>query len=396
MSIDPTHPSGASFVRPLTPAQALSGSRGAFDLPSILVGVVTVGVLTAGVLASVFGVIPFAQDNGAKQDLDAVRTAQGVAKAKDSGFMASAGLVSAGYLPDVAKIAAGTDDAGSCYTAVALSGSGRMFYAESTAPSPMELTNAATPACVSDAKLRTLIDQAGGNSSSRPAATPEAPVLTGEMQGALARASWAAPERAETYRIERNRNNAGWVEVPGPHYDTTHATFLSEGDTIEYRVYALNGSGSSPVSNTVSLHRAGYTNVFTNSGFEDREQGWSFLGNYTIGTAGWLNGYGNVVTNRSVDLSITGASAVTAGESMEAAVTIENQGSDAALRLRFYDATGSEVSGGRDVAIPAHMNMTRFGTGYVTAPSGAVTAKVTVESAASGDTIDNVTLFVWR
>ena len=59
-------------------SDAFKNEAGAFDLPSILVGVVVVGILTAGVLASIFGVIPFAQDKGAQQDLGAVVTAQGV------------------------------------------------------------------------------------------------------------------------------------------------------------------------------------------------------------------------------------------------------------------------------------------------------------------------------
>jgi len=55
-------------------ADAFKNEDGAFDLPSILVGVVVVGILTAGVLASIFGVIPFSQDKGAQQDLGAVTT----------------------------------------------------------------------------------------------------------------------------------------------------------------------------------------------------------------------------------------------------------------------------------------------------------------------------------
>ncbi|WP_422758831.1 hypothetical protein [Paenarthrobacter sp. C1] len=37
---------------------ALGAENDAFDLPSIMVGVVVVGILVAGVLASIFGVIP--------------------------------------------------------------------------------------------------------------------------------------------------------------------------------------------------------------------------------------------------------------------------------------------------------------------------------------------------
>jgi type II secretory pathway pseudopilin PulG len=77
-------------------ADAFKNEAGAFDLPSILVGVVVVGVLTAGVLASIFGVIPFAQDKGAQQDLGAITTAQGVHKAQIT--------EGASYAGDLAKL----------------------------------------------------------------------------------------------------------------------------------------------------------------------------------------------------------------------------------------------------------------------------------------------------
>ncbi|MCC3299237.1 hypothetical protein LJ757_15715, partial [Arthrobacter sp. zg-Y453] len=73
------------MIRP--PIPRLKQSSGAFDLPSIMTGVIVVGILAAGVLAAIFGVIPYAQNNGAKQDLSSIRTAEGVAKAKDNRFM---------------------------------------------------------------------------------------------------------------------------------------------------------------------------------------------------------------------------------------------------------------------------------------------------------------------
>jgi hypothetical protein len=63
----------------------LRGQSGAFDLPSILVGVVTVGFLTVGILVAIFGVIPFAQDNAARQDLGATRPPKGPPKPSTTG-----------------------------------------------------------------------------------------------------------------------------------------------------------------------------------------------------------------------------------------------------------------------------------------------------------------------
>lgn len=140
----------------------LRSTGGAFDLPSILVGVVVVGILTAGVLASIFGVIPFAQDSGARQDLFSYRTAEGVAKAKDSRYLDSAGLGLAGYVQKTANTAVGTDAAGTCYVGVAISGSGKMFYSTDKSADPQELTTASVTGCVSWTSLQTLVTAAGG------------------------------------------------------------------------------------------------------------------------------------------------------------------------------------------------------------------------------------------
>jgi type II secretory pathway pseudopilin PulG len=127
-------------------ADAFKNEAGAFDLPSILVGVVVVGVLTAGVLASIFGVIPFAQDKGAQQDLGAITTAEGVYKAQttegksygaDLAALQAANLVGAG-ITNVA--AAGDSDE---WAAVSISKSGQVFAVTSKNTSPANVTTAA-------------------------------------------------------------------------------------------------------------------------------------------------------------------------------------------------------------------------------------------------------------
>lgn len=123
------------------PRNRWKNQSGAFDLPSILVGVVVVGILTAGVFAAIFGVIPFAQDRAAKQDLASVSTAQGAAYTKDGGFLGKAGLVAAGLLgsglPEVLDIRATAD--GECYTAVGTAGSGGKFITSSEETRPRAL-----------------------------------------------------------------------------------------------------------------------------------------------------------------------------------------------------------------------------------------------------------------
>lgn len=142
-------------------SDAFKNEAGAFDLPSILVGVVVVGVLTAGVLASIFGVIPFAQDKGAEQNLGAVTTAQGVYKAQGSNdgtvqpgttFAADLGTIQAEKLvgADVKDVyVAGDQDS---WAALTKSQSGKWFQVTSENTTP---AGAATPAGTTDAEIAT-------------------------------------------------------------------------------------------------------------------------------------------------------------------------------------------------------------------------------------------------
>ncbi|GAA4035583.1 hypothetical protein GCM10023063_20170 [Arthrobacter methylotrophus] len=144
----------AKSTASLRVSDAFKNEAGAFDLPSILVGVVVVGILTAGVLASIFGVIPFAQDKGAQQDLGSITTAEGVYKAQTNGYTNLAGLQApapagsgkAGNLVsasvtgkvDVESSAVGT------FSAATKSGSGKVFYItdQNTNPTQIDPTNA--------------------------------------------------------------------------------------------------------------------------------------------------------------------------------------------------------------------------------------------------------------
>jgi type II secretory pathway pseudopilin PulG len=56
--------------------EAFKNEEGAIDLASIMVGIIVIGLIGGVIAATVFAVIPWAQDNAAKQQLDAVVTAQ--------------------------------------------------------------------------------------------------------------------------------------------------------------------------------------------------------------------------------------------------------------------------------------------------------------------------------
>jgi type II secretory pathway pseudopilin PulG len=56
--------------------EAFKNEAGAIDLASIMVGIIVIGLIGGVIAATVFAVIPWAQDNAAKQQLDSVANAQ--------------------------------------------------------------------------------------------------------------------------------------------------------------------------------------------------------------------------------------------------------------------------------------------------------------------------------
>jgi type II secretory pathway pseudopilin PulG len=56
--------------------EAFKNEAGAIDLASIMVGIIVIGLIGGVIAATVFAVIPWAQDNAAKQQLDTIASAQ--------------------------------------------------------------------------------------------------------------------------------------------------------------------------------------------------------------------------------------------------------------------------------------------------------------------------------
>lgn len=139
------------------PKTTLHDEAGAFDLPSIITGVVTVGVLTAGVLASIFGIIPHAQDAGTKQDLSAVGAAEGVSKTQSGAYDSLTGLTLKQLLPsgmDPSKIDAKQTASGG-WAAAAKSDTGKIFLSTEPRRDPRDVTGteACTPAALATPQL---------------------------------------------------------------------------------------------------------------------------------------------------------------------------------------------------------------------------------------------------
>ena len=141
---------------------------GVVDLGSVVVGVVVTSILSLGVTATVFGVIPWSQDNAAQQSVATVSSAQGVASNKSGRFLSGDGLVAGGYLQKGSAFATDTDGQGDCFVTVATSGSGKVFYNSNKAPDPAPLTASTKSPCLTGLQLQGLVDATGGKTVIAP------------------------------------------------------------------------------------------------------------------------------------------------------------------------------------------------------------------------------------
>lgn len=142
-------------------AAILRSTRGAFDMMSVLAGAAIVAILVAGTLTNAFGVIPWAQDNGAKRSLSAASTAQGVAEVRDGRFLDDAGLRGASYLSGTSSMAVGADADGSCWVGLARSDTGNVFYSTNEKSDPQTFVSGTNPGCVARTDLRKLAGVVG-------------------------------------------------------------------------------------------------------------------------------------------------------------------------------------------------------------------------------------------
>lgn len=237
--------------------KAIRSQSGAFDLPSILVGVVVVGILAAGVLAALFGVIPFAQDNAARQDLDAVRTAQGVAKSRLDGFKDKPGLLSNKLIGDRTTIGVAADSAGSCYVGLSKSATGKVYIATNRDTEPRPLTETAPDTdCLDAEALDPILDGIGGLPTAPVpggGSTPAGPIVTPtayDFDGDRIVNAFDPTPRGET-----SQHLAGfggnWGSELGTTNDTTATTgYIIQGPLAGQRIGLLS-------ENTGSYHACG-------------------------------------------------------------------------------------------------------------------------------------------
>ena len=151
----------------IEPATVTSRARrraeaGMVDLLSIIVGVILIGIASIGVVATLFQVVPWAQDSAARQSLSAVRTAESTAFAMAHRYYDYAGLIALGWIRDSAAISAGTDADGACFVGVSKSATGAIFFITDTSAGAAELTDTTDPGCVDATTLAGLVDSIGG------------------------------------------------------------------------------------------------------------------------------------------------------------------------------------------------------------------------------------------
>lgn len=237
-------------------AKMLRSSVGAFDLTSVLVGAAVVAVLVGGAAAIVFGVIPYAQDQSAKQDLDAVRTSQGITRVGGGRFVSLADLENSS-LSNTSGLAAATNADGTCYVALSQSDSGTTYMSTSSSPQPVEITGPTDTGCVSTRTLNALSVEATGSpldSSGRMTTewntglTAECSTITVPLTGTInATVDWGdgtvetitAPLPAHSYTgpqgprtITIDGTFSGWVGVDWPTWSYDCLTAVTEwGET---------------------------------------------------------------------------------------------------------------------------------------------------------------------
>lgn len=248
--------------------EAFKNEDGAIDLASIMVGIIVIGIIGGVVAATVFAVIPWAQDNGAKQQLDNVASAESAYRglAADTGATAfgaydgSTALTSttgatllAKNISDL-KIVAGTNSAGDpCYVASITSASGTKFYAtdktkaSKTAPADncAASTPAAAPLTLSGTTNRTYSDSDFSGASGSPTNVNENYVAKDSNGNVITGATWSIEnvtvtnaEPGATHFPNGLKLNTSTGNISG---DFSASSEFSQDGTVNFTLKATKG-----------------------------------------------------------------------------------------------------------------------------------------------------------
>ena len=122
-------------------------TKGAFDLTSIMVGVLVLGIISAATLATVFGAIPWAQNNTAKNFISTLHTAEANYFIKTGFYGTTSELLTKKTISSTENVYAFTDGSKGCYLILSKSESGAVWYATDKVPAPLEYQTGATSTC---------------------------------------------------------------------------------------------------------------------------------------------------------------------------------------------------------------------------------------------------------
>jgi surface protein len=133
---------------------------GAIDLASIMVGIIVIGLIGGVIAATVFAVIPWSQDNAAKQQLDSVVSAESAyfglsadnppalpAGSKANSFAKSAELAAANLLQAGPRYCVTTPTDSKSYDAYSQSSSGKVFTVTDKNTKPVIFTGTLPTDC---------------------------------------------------------------------------------------------------------------------------------------------------------------------------------------------------------------------------------------------------------
>jgi len=256
----------------------LQSSKAAIDLASIMVGIIVIGLIGGVIAATVFAVIPWAQDNAAKQQLDSVHSAQNaffglsadpsqdLVGGKKNSFANSAELASNNLLVSNANYCTVPTADGQDYRAYSKSGSGKTYYSLNSNKQAKVFTGSYP--CVADANgivgVNPVIDNGttpvgtapgsssggtgGGTTPTTPEPTTPSHFAVYDFEGTAAPAAYASQSTVsnntlkayngtKAARVSSNSDNA-------TNYGFTQNTPLVKGTvyTASVWVYAYDSS----------------------------------------------------------------------------------------------------------------------------------------------------------
>jgi len=104
-------------------------TKGAFDLPSIMVGIVVLGIISGITIATIFTAIPWAQDNSTIATVNGLHSAESSYLVKKGTYGVTDELATAKVISSKKNLYARTNATKDCYLIFSVSDSGAVFFA---------------------------------------------------------------------------------------------------------------------------------------------------------------------------------------------------------------------------------------------------------------------------